>query len=345
MRYRLDDLIDWGSAVLARGGLEGGRAGRIARVQVEIEAFGVKTHGLKVLRHVIQRVSEGAGVERRPALRKESGAIAAYDGEGCVGVECVLTACDEARDRARRHGMGLVSVLGSDWVGVLGYHLASVAREGFLCMGWAQMSGWPCVAPFGGREGRLSTNPMAFSFPRAGEPVVADFSTAAVASGKVWDWCAKGERPPEPLLLDAEGRATDDPTVLKGGGTILPFGGRNYGFRGTALSMWIEAMTAAAGGVPANAEKKGGQNVHVLAMDIGAMNGAGDYEEAMGGVLDYVLSSAPAPGGPGPMMPGDREWASLGKARAEGLAVEEGLADSLRELGEKQGVAFPEATV
>jgi LDH2 family malate/lactate/ureidoglycolate dehydrogenase len=341
MLYQLSDLIDFGTELLVRKGMPPERARRIARAQMEIEAFGVTTHGVNVLLHVVKQVGDGMDAVRLPECIGGHGPIATYDGAGCVSVESILTAIDQATTRAREHGLALVSVLRAGWVGVLGFHLAAPARDGFLAMAWGQMSGWPCVAPFGGREGRLSTNPMAFAMPASPDPIVADFSTAAVASGKVWHWCGTGERPPEPLLLDADGTPTDDPNALKNGGTILPFGGVNFGFRGTALSMWIEALTAAAGGRPANAGKEGGQNVHVLAIDIDAMSGAGGYDDTMSELLDYVLSSAPARDSSGPVMPGQREWQALAKARKDGLHLDDGRVAALREQAELLGVPMP----
>ena len=42
------------------------------------------------------------------------------------------------------------------------------------------------IAPFGGIDGRLSTNPIAFAAPRRGtHPILVDMTTSVVAEGKV----------------------------------------------------------------------------------------------------------------------------------------------------------------
>jgi L-lactate dehydrogenase len=340
-RYALSDLIDCGTRLLAAKGLDEARGRPLARAQVEVHAFGITTHGLGVLCYLVDRVGAEIAPDAMPTVIRDRGAVVAIDGDARLSVECLLAGRDLARERARQFGVGFVSVLRCGWVGVLGYHLAAVARKGFLAMAWAQMSGWPCVAPFGGREGRLSTSPMALSFPTGDCPVVADFSTAAVSSGKVRRWARTGHRPPEPLLLDARGRATDDPRALDAGGTILPFGGRHYGFRGTALSLWIEALTAAAGGRPANADRKGGQNVHILCLHVDSLAGRACYDNAMKGVLDYVLSSPPAEGADGPVLPGQREWQRLAEARRNGLTLDDNAVAELRKRCEALDVAMP----
>ncbi|RXL51382.1 oxidoreductase, partial [Citrobacter sp. AAK_AS5] len=63
------------------------------------------------------------------------------------------------------------------------------------------------VAPFGGREGKLSTNPIAFACPVAGgDPIVADFSTSVVPEGVVRSLRNRGLPTPEGAIRDAEGR-------------------------------------------------------------------------------------------------------------------------------------------
>ncbi len=55
--------------------------------------------------------------------------------------------------------------------------------------------------------------------------MVADFSTSAVAEGKVRLYLKRGQQLPEPWLVDANGAHTDDPAALYDGGAILPMGG------------------------------------------------------------------------------------------------------------------------
>ena len=40
------------------------------------------------------------------------------------------------------------------------------------------------VVPWGGREASLATNPMAFGVPAAGDPLVVEMTTSAVAAGE-----------------------------------------------------------------------------------------------------------------------------------------------------------------
>ncbi len=322
-RVGLETLIESFAAELRGCGVDACRALAIATAQVELHAFGVETHGLPVLRYVIRALREGGmKADARAAVVRETGAVAVMEANGGIPVEALLDARDHAARLALAHGMGLVSLLHAGWVGALGFHLAPLARRGMLAMAFAHMAGDPAVAPFGGREPRLSTNPMAFAFGMGGpDPFVADFSTSAVSRGRAGQWKERGARAPEPVFIGGDGEPTTDPAVVRNGGAILPLGGLHFGFRGTALAMLVEALTALAGGQPAHAGRGGGQSVHVMVIGAGAGAGAAAYDAAMRECAAYVVSSAPASGHPGPALPGQRGWAALARARAEGVEV------------------------
>src|SRR4029079_15405164 len=82
------------------------------------------------------------------------------------------------------------------------------------------------VAPFGGREARLGTNPISIAVPsNLDAPFYLDIATSAVAAGSVMLRAARGEQIPEGWLVDSGGKATTDPTRLRKGAALLPLGG------------------------------------------------------------------------------------------------------------------------
>ena len=74
------------------------------------------------------------------------------------------------------------------------------------------------MAPYGGREGRLATNPIAYAFPvEGGAPVVADFSTSVVPEGVVRSLRNRGLAAPAHVVNLGHGVPPDaDPDVLTG---------------------------------------------------------------------------------------------------------------------------------
>jgi LDH2 family malate/lactate/ureidoglycolate dehydrogenase len=150
-----------------------------------------------------------------------------------------------------------------------------------------------------------------------------------------------GNQAKEPLFIDKDGNPSTDPLAVDGGGAILPTGGHNYGYKGTALSLWIEAMSAAAGFPTANDQKKGGQNVHIFALKIDPLGGLDHYQQMMEEFIPFVLSSSPAADSSGPKLSGSRGWKAIKEARIKGIPLDDSLTKKLKELSEEYGQTLP----
>ena len=144
------------------------------------------------------------------------------------------------------------------------------------------------VSPFNGREGRLATNPIAFSVPTSGEPIVGDFSSAAAPEGRIRYLRNLGEDAPEDTLLDAEGRPSTDPNVLytTPPGTIMGLGGTRLGHRGFALGLLVEAMATVFAGEDTEDPSRIGNNVTMLAASVDD-----EFAERADRMARYVVSS------------------------------------------------------
>src|SRR5260370_22269254 len=98
------------------------------------------------------------------------------------------------------------------------------------------------VAPFGGREARLGTNPISIAVPSDLEaPFYLDMATSAVAAGKIQLAAARGEEIPTGWIVDSEGRQTTDPKQFRKGGALLPLGGTE-GYKGSGLAAMGEGL-------------------------------------------------------------------------------------------------------
>ena len=107
------------------------------------------------------------------------------------------------------------------------------------------------IAPFGGIDGKLSTNPLAFSAPRKeAEPIMVDMTTSVVAEGKIRVALNKGIQVPEGWIIDSNGNPTVEPTDFRADppGAILPLGGV-VAHKGTALSLMVEILGGALSGL------------------------------------------------------------------------------------------------
>ena len=107
---------------------------------------------------------------------------------------------------------------------------AQLAAKGFLAIGFTNAS--PVVAPPGGNQKVIGTNPIAMSVPdgEGGLAVHFDFSTSAVALGKITMAKAAGEPVPLGWAVDAQGEPTTDPQTALAGSLVSAGGYKGWGF-------------------------------------------------------------------------------------------------------------------
>jgi len=217
-------------------------------------------------------------------------------------------------------GIGLVTGRNMGHTGRIGAYAEAMARAG--CLGIAVCSGpraghW--VAPFGGLEGRLATNPVAYAFPLAeGPPVTADFSTSVVPEGVVRSLLHRGLAAPEGALRDALGNPTTDPDALYATprGTIQPLGGA-FGYRGTALAILVDALAALMAGDEAEDLARMGSNLAMIAIAVDS-----EFAGRASRMAAYVRSSRPLDPVRPVMTPGEREQRALAAGGAQRLVVD-----------------------
>ncbi|MGY9010793.1 MAG: Ldh family oxidoreductase, partial [Rhodobacterales bacterium] len=112
----------------------------------------------------------------------------------------------------------------------LGYFTSQIALAGLIGLGLTNAS--PIVAPPGGKNRVIGTNPIAFSVPdgHGGIAMQFDQSTTTVALGKITMAKSAGERIPEGWAIDADGAPTTDPTAALGGSLVSMGGYKGWGF-------------------------------------------------------------------------------------------------------------------
>jgi L-lactate dehydrogenase len=147
-----------------------------------------------------------------------------------------------------------------------------------------------------------------------------------------------GQRVPENLYMDKHGNPTDDPSVMKDGGTMLFTGGERYGYRGYALSLWTEAMAALAGGSTNNPELPYRQHFAFTVIDPTAFGGAEAYRREMARFLAHLRSSRLRPGFTAIRLPGERAQQAAQQAETEGVLVRDHTLDLLRRVASRHGI-------
>lgn len=147
---------------------------------------------------------------------------------------------DTALEAARANGVVGYAIQHSHTCTSLGYFTEQFAEAGLIALGVTNAT--PRVAAPGGSARVLGTNPIAFAVPdgHGGVAFQWDFSTSAVALGKITMAQAAGEPIPEGWAIDADGNPTTDPDAALAGSLVSAGGYKGYG-----IGLLVEVLAAA----------------------------------------------------------------------------------------------------
>jgi uncharacterized oxidoreductase len=334
-------IRDLGLALLRHAGAPSEHAAIVIDHLVTAERMGLESHGLMRVAQYLEEIQAGViDPAAEPEISRTAAGRLTVDGRRGFGQVVGMRMVDVLRPVADESGIAMVGGRHLGHTGRVGAYPEALARAGLV--GFAVCNGSPSghwVAAFGGREGRISTNPMAMAWPvDDSDPVVADFSTAVTAEGVVRVHRDQGRRVPEGTLRDAAGRPTDDPAALyeKPRGAIQPLGGP-LGYRGTALALFVEVLTTLLNGDRIDDRDRKGTDMTLLA--IAPQAGFGGLASELSA---HIRSSTPLDPERPVLMPGDREWARAASDPTS-IRLATGTWAALRRAAAAAGLDVPSA--
>jgi len=344
-----DRLRALAARLLAAAGASDGDARTVADHLVDANLSGHDSHGVGMLPTYVRAIRAGELDPRAHArVEDRGGAVLAVDGRRGLGQVVAREAVAAAMERVRTTGVALAALRDAFHIGRVGAYAEQAAAAGLVSVHFVNVVGHPgLVAPFGGTDARLATNPFCVAFPAArGRPaVVLDFATSVVALGKVRVALNRGERMAEGVLLDARGRPTTDPAVMyqEPRGALLPFGlHKGYGL---ALACELLAGAVTGGGtvatVPAGKDRAI-NNMLSFVVDPLRLPGADRLEDEIAAAVDHVKGSAPADPASPVLVAGEPELAWRARRMAEGVPVERATLDQLRAAAQSVGTRLEE---
>ena len=313
MRMRTDDVRGLIVAVLCRHRLPEAHAQITADVLVEAELRGRKGHGLARLEGIADMCDD---LGEEPALTVDRGAAACIDGRRYLGYVACHMAAQEARTRASRYGLSVVGVRHTRHMGMLGYYVDQLARHDLVALAFADC--WPLVAPHGGVERVLGTNPIAAAFPHEPFRIVIDTGTAAITYGDILVAKAADRPLPEGAAVDAEGRPTTDPDAAREG-ALLPFAGH----RGYVLGLMAQLLAGAlplGNGLPLTRDAYGAL---ILAVRIDLFGDASVYRAEVAKLVDALHGARRREGIDEILLPGERAWREREQRLRDGIEVDD----------------------
>jgi len=338
-----DRLTIIGSALLRAAGASQEEADAVAVGCVNANLAGHDSHGIIAIPTYIDRVKAGHIVPGATwTIVQESPATTVIDGHWGFGFHVNAQAMRLTIDKAKKTNVAACTVLRQSHVGRLAAYPLMAAKEGMIGLATADSGRSPkVVAPFGGREARLGTNPISIAVPSDLEaPLYLDMATSAVAHGKVALAAARGEQIPAGWIVDSEGRDTTDPTRLRNGGALLPLGGTE-GYKGSGLAAMVEILCGLLTGLGFGVEPTGRHNdgCFMAVFNVEAFRPLAAFKTEVAEFARYLKATPPAQGSPGVYYPGELEYLREQERRRSGIDVEDATWDKLCSLARDYGLA------
>jgi LDH2 family malate/lactate/ureidoglycolate dehydrogenase len=342
-RYRIDELIGLAQALFQKAGCEADKAAVLAEKLVEADAIGHTTHGLALAADYLSELTTGAmRATGEPEVVSDRGAAVTWDGRRLPGVWLMARAVDLAVERARTHGLCAVAIRNSHHAACLSTFLTAATGQGMMVMVANSDPSDASVAPFGGRAGALSPNPIAIGLPTSGDPILIDISASITTNGMTARLAKEGRKFPGAWAIDAKGVPTDDPVAKRAGGALLPVGGLDHGHKGFGLALMIEALTQGLSGFGrAERPTEWGCQAFVQVFDTAAFAGTDAFTREIDATAADCRAALPAPGVDAVRLPGQQAGARRREAEAKGVRLYPSIMDNLRPWAERFDVAMP----
>jgi hydroxycarboxylate dehydrogenase B len=328
-------------------GSEPAEVGRVADALIEANLTGHDSHGIGMLPRYADAFREGCLTPNaRAEVRIDAGTLLALDGCAGFGQSIGREAMGMAIERAKQHGSCILALGNSHHLGRIGEWAEMGVAAGLVSIHFVNVISRPIVAPWGGRDARLGTNPFAVGIPIEGaDPFVLDLATSVVAQGKTRVAHNQGVPLAPGRLLDDEGRPTTDPRygVIEPLGALLPFGEH----KGFGLSLACELLGGAlAAGMSVHGAGEGKRRVLngmlAILIDPARIADAATFQQQMKASIEWVKASPPQPGVERVLIAGEPERAARAERTARGIPVDRTTWNEILAAARTLGVS-PEA--
>lgn len=299
-----------------------------ANTLVTSDLRGVESHGVSnMVAKYLQYYKEGS-IKARPNWKiiRETPGTANIDADSGLVIILGQTAMQLAIDKAKKVGVGVVTVHNSGHSGAIGHHAMRAAEQDMV--GMVMTAAGTRIAPTFAAESRFGTNPIAIAAPAKKEaPFLFDAATSSVAMNKIWladrvgakvapGWIA--DKNGSPIMEEAPIPEDEDDFFL------LPLGGtREMGsHKGYGLSLMTEVLAALmAGALPSMILGDRVSKHFFAAYNIEAFTDVDTFKNNMDETLHLLKTTKPAPGHDRVLYPGLAEHEDMQDRTKNGIPL------------------------
>ncbi len=337
-RFSVTAMLAFARDAFVACGLPDRDAEIVAKQLIEADVTGFDTHGIFRLASYCATLRSGR-VNPKANIRvvQRSPATALVDGDNGMGHLVMTFAADLAVELAREAGIGWVGVRRSNHAGAAGVYAEMPVAHGMVGI-YAAVSTANHMAPWGGAEPLIGTNPIAVGIPAGLEaPVVLDIATSVSSFGTIRVHQVTGEPMPEGWVVHSEtGEPITDPKKV-GEGVLLPIGGHKGSGLALVIGLLAGVMNNAAFGrdvidfnQPGTEETNTGQ--FIVAIDVRRFVPPEAFAAGMDRHLGDLRSSKRLPGVDRIRIPGEDRRKRRAERTAGGIALPATLVKQVDEL-------------
>ncbi len=315
----------------------------IASLMVQSDLVGADGHGIFRLPAYLKRIRAG-GVNLHPNIHieREQGATALINGDNALGHLVMNRAVDLAIEKVKQHSVCWIGSHYGNHSGAASVYVRKLAEQGYIGI-YMAVGNANHMAPWGGIDLLLSTNPIAIAVPAGDGPtVLLDIATTVAAYGKVKVAAQKGESIPNDWMIDRQGKPITDPKK-SAEGSLLPIGGyKGYGLA-VMIGLLAGALNNAAvgkGTIDFNAHHDLVTNTGqtIIAVDPSAFGNTEEFINRVIALVNDLKNSSTLPGVKEIRVPGEGAAKTMAERSERGIPVSPELLVALNTCAQECGI-------
>jgi len=317
---------------------------------IQADKLGFDSHGVNRLKSIyLDRIRDGIiNPVTSFTIIKEGPTTAVIDGQNGMGQVVSYNAMKMAIEKAKKFGMGMVTVRNSNHYGFAGYYPLMAVKENMI--GITGTNARPSIAPTFGVENMLGTNPMTFGMPSDEPfPFLLDCATSITQRGKVELYAREGKELKKGWVIDENGESKINSAevledLIAGKAALTPLGGVGEdtgGYKGYGYSTVVEILSAAlqqGAFMKMLMGSKDGKKIpyslghFFIVIDISAFTDPDDFKKTTGNILRELRASRKMPGQNRIYTAGEKEYDTWLQRKDKGVPFNTELLEEFREL-------------
>ena len=327
-----------------------------ADVLITSDKRGIDSHGIGRLKTKYYDRIKGGVISPKTNLEivKDGPTTAVIDGHNGMGQVIAKKSMALAIEKAKKMGLGMVTVRNSNHYGIAGYYLLMAIEAGMI--GITGTNARPSIAPTFGIENMLGTNPLTFGMPSdEAFPFVLDCATAIAQRGKIEFYDRAEKEIPPGWVIGEDGKTrTDTHQILKdlttGKAALAPLGGigeETAGYKGYGYAAVVEILSAALqngkylkmlSGIQDGKMVSSYLGHFFIAINISSFIDIESFKKITGDILRSLRASKKAPGAERIYTAGEKEYLAWLERKDKGAPVNQNLQQEIITLKEELGL-------